>query len=66
MAKHKEYCKGEGGGFPQVRIMVWHTHRLLDGFNYESKEKTMKRKGVGVRSLAHSILGVEGRAGASG
>jgi len=22
MAKHKEYYKGEGGGFPQVQIVV--------------------------------------------
>jgi hypothetical protein len=22
MAKHKEYYKGEGGGFPQVRVVV--------------------------------------------
>jgi hypothetical protein len=22
VARHKMYCKGEGGGFPQVRVMV--------------------------------------------
>jgi len=30
------------------------------------KLKTMERKGVGARSLAHNTLGVEGRVGAPG
>jgi len=39
----------------------WHTPKLLNRFNCESKsENNGRKKGVRVRSLAHSTLGVEG------
>jgi hypothetical protein len=40
--------------------------KLLDKFNYESKGENSERIRSWVRSLAHSISGVEGRAGALG
>jgi hypothetical protein len=43
------------------------THpQILDGFNCKSKDENNEGEGVGVHSLARSILGVEACAGAPG
>ncbi len=49
--------------FPMISIIIslFFTHpKLLDGFNCESKEKTLEGKGTRVRSLTRIILEVEG------
>jgi len=51
---HKEYYKGEGGGFSQVRVVVsfvslcmWRVPKLLGTHKCEFKEKTTKKQGIG-------------------
>jgi len=68
MARHKEYCKGEGSGFPQVRAMVnfmspclpkacllMHP-KFFTRLKCESKLKTSEKQKVEAHSLAHSTL----------
>jgi hypothetical protein len=43
-------------------FFIWHTPKLLDGFNYKSKGEDSGRRGVGAHFLAHITLGVEGSA----
>ncbi len=82
VVRHIKYYKGEGGGFPQVRAVVNLMSPCLPvarsctksntppdscmDSTMNPKVKTAEGEGVGVRSLAHSTLGVEGRDGALG
>jgi hypothetical protein len=45
---------------------TWNTPKFLYRFKCEFEVKTAKEQGVKARSLARSILGVEGHAGALG
>jgi hypothetical protein len=40
-------------------IYTWHTPKLFNKHNYESKGKTIKEKRIGVRSLVCSTLGIK-------
>jgi hypothetical protein len=40
--------------------VIWHTLKLFDRLNCESKVKIMEKQGIKARSLAHSALGERG------
>jgi len=45
---------------------TWHTPKLLNGLNYESKGEDDIRRKIGAHFLTCNTLGVEGHVGAPG
>jgi hypothetical protein len=59
-------CRKWGFHFRSNDEQIWHTPKLLDGLNYESKGEDSRRKRSWAHSLAHNTSRVEVHVGAPG